>query len=136
MEKSQVEKELDQISQEPIEKYTAPTVKNKRNLRVNVRLDEKTYNKLCEMKKITGKSFATLLRETFIKKPLSQPVFNIKQAQVLIAEACRISGNVNQIAKRMNSGCFYGWYEDFQIVNKDIANLFCVVANYGRGKKS
>ena len=109
--------------------------KDVRNMRTNVRYGEEVYQKLKNAREDTGKSFATLFRDAFMKKPMSRPVFSHQDAKKILRELSRIGNNINQISRRVNQGVFYGWYPELDEMHAQLVDLGCYIVNYGPGKK-
>jgi hypothetical protein len=58
----------------------------------------------------------------FKRKPV-RVLLDATDRRVVFSELRRIGNNVNQIAKRMNSGFFEGWHPEFQTVANHLATL-------------
>ena len=109
--------------------------KNKRGPSTCIRFTDEQYKELKELSRETGKSIPNLFKEAFYKRKPARPLMHIDVARKLIGEFNRIGGNVNQIARKMNSGIYEGWYPMFGEFYQQHTQLFNLVANYGKGKR-
>jgi len=89
----------------------------------HVRLSEEQYLFLQKEQRITGKSIPTVLKERCFSKPLTKVLLSPEEQRVLLVELRRIGTNVNQIARRVNSGLREGWYEAMEKVAQDLSNV-------------
>ena len=91
--------------------------------RANVRFTEEEYARLKEECALAGLTIPRLLKDShFRRKPLKL-FLNAEDRTAVFAEIRRIGNNVNQIARKVNSGLLEGWYPEFQNAAQKLANL-------------
>lgn len=91
--------------------------------RSTVRFTEEEFAQLKSDVEISGLSIPRLLKLShFTKKKLSL-LLTVEERHQVCSELRRIGNNVNQIAKRVNSGVLEGWYSEFQSALKSISEL-------------
>jgi len=108
---------------------------NKRGPTTCIRLNEQEHKELTQISKETGKSIPQIFKEAIKKNKPAKPLMNIDEARNMIKELNRLGGNVNQIARKVNSGIYEGWYPMFQEFFQQHTQLFNLAANYGKGKR-
>ena len=97
----------------------------------HVRLSEPEHQRIRKEQQITGKSIPWLLKNAYFKGPLCVPLMGVEEQRALLVELRRIGNNINQIAKKINSGFREGWNEEFNqlcqqvsIVRQYIAGIY------------
>lgn len=76
---------------------------------VCVKLSLKDYLSIKTLSQRLGKSVPSLLRECFFNGTDRRPLMDNESAKKFLVEINRIGNNINQIAKKVNSGIQYGW---------------------------
>lgn len=99
---------------------------------VCVKLSTKQYSILKEASKNTGRSIPELLRRSYSSRPVRTPIVPNDMAKSIGIELSRLGNNVNQIARRMNSGVFEGWHPEFQIFCSEFSKMYQILAMYSR----
>lgn len=79
-----------------------------------VRLTQDEYDKMKTMIKAFGISAPEIFRRAlFEAETLTQPMFSKEDTLQMMAELNRQGNNINQIAKKVNSGLADGWSQSF-----------------------
>jgi hypothetical protein len=100
--------------------------------RTTVRFTDAEFERLTEEAKLSGLSIPALLKKSHFGKRKLQLLLGEVERHFFCTEVRRISNNANQIAKRVNSGVFEGWYKEFQEIAKKISELHQMAAGaYG-----
>ena len=112
----------------PIEKMR----QSRDHKRTTVRFTDAEFDRIKEEAKISGLSLPMLLKKSHFKKKALQLLLGETERHAFCAELRRIGNNVNQLAKRVNSGVFEGWHKEFEGVFKKISELHQMAAGaYG-----
>lgn len=74
-----------------------------------IRLSDKELKNLKSISSETGKSIPQIFRDSFFKNKPAKPLMHIEMAKQIMVELNRIGSNVNQIARKMNSGLGQGF---------------------------
>ena len=88
-----------------------------------VRFSEDEYKKIKEDSKTLGKSIPTLLRTNYFKGKIESPTFIKEDAEKILTALSRIGNNLNQIAKKVNSGFREGFQDSLSKVIDDITTM-------------
>ncbi len=93
----------------------------------NVRMSPLQYRRIKKESKESGKSIPALLRNSYFGKPPVKVLVKENDLDVLRKDLNRIGNNLNQIARRLNSGLLHGWsntldlvLEQFRILTRQI----------------
>ena len=93
----------------------------KRQKEIKVRLTEAEHQALLE--RMTGGELATWIRNTCLdEKPNKKRNYKAADPQLLAALG-RIGGNLNQIARKINSGLMTGWSQSFNSLTRAFVDL-------------
>jgi hypothetical protein len=91
--------------------------------RANVRFTIAEHARIRDEALASGLSIPTLLKNSHFKKRKLRLLLSEPERRIWFAEIRRIGVNVNQIAKRVNSGLFENWHPEFLEVAKTLAEL-------------
>ena len=97
-----------------------------------VRVDASEHRRIKKMTLATGMSAPELFRSALLgRMDLEQPLFSPEQAKGFESELKRQGNNINQIAKKINSGLMTGWSQAFAAINVSYVKLSqMLVVNY------
>lgn len=97
-----------------------------------VRMSPTEYKRLQKMIQATGISAPELFRRSlFQRMDLERPLFTPEQAKEFGTELKRQGNNINQIARKINSGLMTGWSQALAAVNASYLKLSqMVTVNY------
>lgn len=102
------------------------------SLRTNVRFTEQEYERIRREATILGMSIPTLLKTNYFRHKPIRVLMDAVDRRSVFAELKRIGNNLNQLARRVNSGFFEGWYPEFQHVADNLKSLErYLVGGYG-----
>ena len=101
----------------------------------HVRFNDEVRQKLATEKKKTGKTIPKILIDAFLRKPTSKPVFSNEIGLDIRKELNRIGINLNQLARKVNTGLYEGWYSEFDTLSEQLTSALCIIGNHGKGKK-
>lgn len=76
----------------------------------------------------TGRSIPWLLKNSFFSKGAIRPMFDKESAYKIRMELNRIGGNINQIAREINSGIKKGWHLEFEECNRLLLEIVKMTA--------
>jgi hypothetical protein len=100
--------------------------------RTTVRFSDEEFERISDEAKLAGLSLPSLLKRSHFSRKKLQLLLGEVERHALCAEVRRIGNNVNQIARRVNSGALEGWHSEFQEVLKKISELHQMAAGaYG-----
>ncbi len=82
-------------------------------------------NEFIEIKKAqvtTGESIPTLLKNAFFQNSLKlrTPMFSDVEARKITNQIARLGNNINQIARKVNSGLAKGWSQEIREVIQEL----------------
>lgn len=77
----------------------------------------------------TGKSIPTLLKERYFKGPRPLPLVSKADLETLLGDLGRIGNNLNQIARRINSGIRAGFVGEFEDVQRSFDRLLAFLSS-------
>lgn len=84
----------------------------------------------------TGKSIPTLLKESYFGSPRPLPLMTRVDVQRLNGELGRIGNNINQLARRLNSGIREGFMSNLDEIQRSFDGIWLfLVSQYCRCKK-
>jgi hypothetical protein len=100
--------------------------------RTTVRFTDAEFERIEREAKLSGLSLPALLKRSHFRKKALQLLFGETERHAFCADLRRIGNNVNQLARRVNSGVFEGWHKEFEEVFKKISELHQMAAGaYG-----
>lgn len=100
--------------------------------RTTVRFTDEEYERVTEETALSGLSIPALLKGSHFRRAKLRLLFDEAERHVVCQELRRIGNNVNQIARRVNSGVLEGWHKDFAEVLQMISELHqMAVGAYG-----
>ncbi len=92
-----------------------------------VRMSTLEYEQIKNDSKVSGKSIPALLRNSYFGKLPVKVLVKENDLDILRKDLNRIGNNLNQIARRLNSGLMHGWsntldlvFEQFRILTSQI----------------
>lgn len=101
-----------------------------------VRMTQADFARVQKMCETTGESMPELFRKALLnREDLLQPALSKEDAHEIKVGLNRLGNNVNQVAKRYNSGERVGWNESwnkFYVALMDLRHLF--LGNYAHRK--
>ena len=125
---SKVHDSVNESATTPIEKPR----QTRDHKRTTVRFTDAEFDRIKGEAEIAGMSLPMLLKKSHFRKKALQLLLGESERHAFCAELRRIGNNVNQLAKRVNSGVFEGWHKEFEDVFKKISELHQMAAGaYG-----
>ena len=103
----------------PLENATFP----KKLRRTTVRFSESEYIRIKKEAHLSGESLPLLLKQSFFRGKKLKLLFDEETRHWVCRELRRIGTNVNQIARKVNSGALEGWHSEFEKVVESISDL-------------
>ncbi len=101
-------------------------------LAVYVRLSPEEHSDLEKDEKATGLSPAILLKRSYFDSKKPSIVMPPEERKAWFTELRRWGSNLNQLARRVNSGLMEGWYQEFETIAKRLALIETkIVSVYG-----
>lgn len=91
--------------------------------RTNVRFTEEEYARLKEEVTLSGLTIPRLLKDAHFRRQPLKLFLCHEDREAVFSELRRIGNNVNQIARRVNSGLLDGWYPEFQAAVQSLSLL-------------
>ncbi len=89
-----------------------------------VRVSASEHERIKKMMNATGMSGPELFRRALLSRlDLEQPLFSPELAKEFSTELKRQGTNINQIAKKVNSGLFAGWSQALSSLNVNYLKL-------------
>lgn len=85
-----------------------------------VKFSDDEFNKIKSDSQLTGKSIPALLKLAYFSGRRATLLMSKSDQEQWFKELRHWGNNLNQIAKRVNSGLMDGWYEDFELVRKGL----------------
>jgi hypothetical protein len=114
----------------PIEKTSKCHTRDHK--RTTVRFTDEEYDRITDEAKVSGESLPALLKRSHFRRQKLKLLFSEFERHSVCSELRRIGNNVNQIARRVNSGALEGWYKEFTEVSQRLSELCSMVAGaYG-----
>lgn len=97
-----------------------------------VRFTDEEYKQVTEDSQATGHSIPTLLKSAYFSGRRARVLMSKEDQVQWYRELRHWGNNLNQLAKKVNSGLMDGWCEDFQVVRNVLMRLeSLVVGVYG-----
>lgn len=101
----------------------------------HVRFDSEEYRSIADDAVNTGQSIPTLLKERYFKGPRPLPLMTKADVGKVLGELGRIGNNVNQLARRWNSGIREGFVSELDEIQESFLLLMeFLVGRYCRCK--
>jgi len=97
---------------------TASAVVSQRKQSSHVRFNEDEFARIEEDSINTGKSIPTLLKEKYFSGPRPLPMISKEDLKKHFGELGRIGNNMNQLARRLNSGIREGFVEELREIQR------------------
>ena len=88
-----------------------------------VQMSPSEYKRIKKESKESGKSIPDLLRKSYFGLLPRKVLMNKNDLDVLRKDLNRIGNNLNQIARRLNSGLMHGWSDTLDLVLKEFRTL-------------
>ena len=95
----------------------------KKTLSSYVRFSEHEYERITDEAAILGESIPWVLKNSHFNKKPVVPMFSFDDARKIISALARIGNNVNQIARKINSGFREGSNDYLRNISEDIGVL-------------
>lgn len=89
-----------------------------------VRFTAEEYQRIEADAEIFGKSIPTLLKEKYFNGPRVLPLLAKEDLEKLFGELGRVGNNLNQIARRINSGIRAGFAGEFEDVQRSFNEIW------------
>ena len=102
---------------------TATEIVSQRKQSSHVRFSDDEFCQIEEDAINTGKSIPALLKEKYFSGPRPLPLFVKADLESLFGELGRIGNNLNQVARRLNSGIRAGFVEELEGIQKSFDRL-------------
>lgn len=111
---------------------TSPKCNKRDHKRTTVRFTDDEFSRITADAKLSGLTLPQLLKRShFLRKEL-RLLFGKTERHSVCKELRAIGNNLNQLARRVNSGIFEGWHKDFEEMFKKISELHQMAAGvYG-----
>lgn len=100
--------------------------------RCNVRMSPFEYRRIKKDSEASRKSIAELLRESYFSQPPRKVLMDRKDVDLLRKDLSRIGNNLNQVARRLNTGLFHGWNNTLNLIWEELRALKKQI-HYGYG---
>ena len=114
-------------------KHLKKTSDTKKIMASCVSFSENEYRRITNKANRLGKSIPSILKKSHFRKKPVTPVFSFDDAKKLISALARIGNNLNQIARKINSGFAEGYNDHLRSVSEEIRVLkTCAVGVRGR----
>lgn len=97
-----------------------------------VRMSTKEYLQIVKESDLTGRSIPKLLREAYFGRPPQKVLMNKEDLMILRRDMNKIGNNLNQIARKINSGFMHGWNNTLELVLEQFQILTNQI-HYGHG---
>jgi hypothetical protein len=108
----------------------------KKKFRTTVRFSRGEYSQLENDTGVIGKTIPELLKEAYFVGPALTPLMKHDDLKMLMAQLGRIGNNINQIARKVNSGFREGFNDDIVAVRSAFTSLLVfLTSTYGRQAK-
>jgi hypothetical protein len=91
--------------------------------RTNVRFTSIEYKQVKKDSSKLCKSIPTLLRDAYFNRLPTKVLVNQKDLDILRKDMNRIGNNLNQVAKKLNSGFMHGWSDTLDKVLEEFKKL-------------
>lgn len=101
---------------------------------VYVRCSKAEYERLLHDTKMTGESAAVLLKKSYFSAAPLKPVLSKEDQKVLLTELMRQGNNINQIARKVNSGFREGLNEDLKEIRLSLTRIMMFLSGFTEKK--
>ena len=98
----------------------------------HVRMSADEYSRIERDSIKSGKSNPELLREAYFSKPPLKVLFQKEDLITLRKDLNKIGNNINQVARKLNSGFMHGWNNTLELVLEQFQTLTNQI-HYGYG---
>ena len=88
-----------------------------------VRFSEKEYEKIKKQARLIGITIPQLLKDGWKNVALEEPKFSNEESRKWLKELGYIGNNINQIARWVNSGSYYGDLSELKNWRLELAKL-------------
>ena len=88
-----------------------------------VRFSPREYKRITKDSKVSGKSIPQLLRNSYFGNLPVKVLVNKNDLGILRKDLNRIGNNLNQVARRLNSGLMHGWSNTLDLVLEQFRTL-------------
>lgn len=100
--------------------------------RTTVRFTDEEFARISEESKLSGESIPKLLRARYFLGRKLKLLASEGDRRFIFMELRRIGNNVNQIARKVNTGALEGWYPEFADATRRLTDLCQMVSEiYG-----
>lgn len=114
----------------PVSNVTAKTSRDHK--RTTVRFTDAEFDRITEEAKTAGVSIPHILKLAHFTRRKLKLLLDETERFFVCSELRRIGNNVNQIARRVNSGALEGWHPEFSQALEALAEIRRVVVEaYG-----
>ncbi len=100
--------------------------------RANVRFSPSEYKQVQKDSSKLSKTVPTLLRDAYFNRLPTKVLVTQKDLETLRKDINRIGNNLNQVAKKVNSGFMHGWSDTLDKVLEEFKTLNSLIY-YGHG---
>lgn len=98
----------------------------------HVRMSASEYSRIERDSIKSGKSIPELLREAYFSKSPLKVLFQKEDLITLRKDLNKIGNNINQVARKLNSGIMHGWNNTLELVLEQFETLTNQI-HYGYG---
>ena len=98
----------------------------------HVRMSASEYSRIERDSIKSGKPIPELLREAYFSKPPLKVLFQKEDLITLRKDLNKIGNNINQVARKLNSGFMHGWNNTLELVLEQFQTLTNQI-HYGYG---
>ena len=105
------------------------TVRASSNQSSHVRFAADQYQQIAQDSINSGKSIPQLLKEKYFSGPQIVPLLSKPDLALLRTELSRIGNNLNQIAKRINSGVRAGFYDEVALLQASVDKVWLFLSS-------
>ncbi len=98
----------------------------------HVRFSKEELQTITQIHKETGETIPNLLKKAFFKVKYPIILMPAEERKIWFKELQAWGNNLNQLAKRVNSGLMEGWCEEIKLIDQKLTAIQAiVVARYG-----
>ena len=120
------------LSGESATKPDSKVQQSRDHKRTTVRFTDDEFSRITDEAKLSGLSIPNLLKKSHFRRRKLQLLLSEVDRHFFCTEIRRIGNNVNQIARRVNSGALEGWFSELLDVARKISELHQMAAGaYG-----